>query len=314
MVSPAGSVGASALRAEVSAGDPHPSTRSACLGFRTVLLNIKTKTVTFRQPFLFWQGQKDLVSPAGSVGASALRAEVSAGDPHPSTRSACLGFRTVLLNIKTKTVTFRQPFLFWQGQKDLVSPAGSVGASALRAEVSAGDPHPSTRSACLGFRTVLLNIKTKTVTFRQPFLFWQGQKDLVSPAGSVGASALRAEVSAGDPHPSTRSACLGFRTVLLNIKTKTVTFRQPFLFWQGQKDLVSPAGSVGASALRAEVSAGDPHPSTRSACLGFRTVLLNIKTKTVTFRQPFLFWQGQKDLNPRHAVLETAALPTELYP
>ena len=25
-------------------------------------------------------------------------------------------------------------------------------------------------------------------------------------------------------------------------------------------------------------------------------------------------WQGQKDLNPRHAVLETAALPTELYP
>ena len=23
-------------------------------------------------------------------------------------------------------------------------------------------------------------------------------------------------------------------------------------------------------------------------------------------------WQGQKDLNPRHAVLETAALPTEL--
>ena len=27
-----------------------------------------------------------------------------------------------------------------------------------------------------------------------------------------------------------------------------------------------------------------------------------------------VFWQGQKDLNPRHAVLETAALPTELYP
>ena len=27
-----------------------------------------------------------------------------------------------------------------------------------------------------------------------------------------------------------------------------------------------------------------------------------------------LEWQGQKDLNPRHAVLETAALPTELCP
>ena len=25
-------------------------------------------------------------------------------------------------------------------------------------------------------------------------------------------------------------------------------------------------------------------------------------------------WQGQKDSNPRHAVLETAALPAELYP
>ena len=30
--------------------------------------------------------------------------------------------------------------------------------------------------------------------------------------------------------------------------------------------------------------------------------------------QDFWKWQGQKDLNPRHAVLETAALPTELYP
>ena len=36
--------------------------------------------------------------------------------------------------------------------------------------------------------------------------------------------------------------------------------------------------------------------------------------KTDTFRHPFLSWQGQKDLNPRHVVLETTALPTELYP
>ena len=28
----------------------------------------------------------------------------------------------------------------------------------------------------------------------------------------------------------------------------------------------------------------------------------------------FKQWQGQKDSNPRHAVLETAALPAELYP
>lgn len=35
--------------------------------------------------------------------------------------------------------------------------------------------------------------------------------------------------------------------------------------WQGQKDLVSPAGSVGASEhLRySDVSTGHPHPSTR---------------------------------------------------
>ena len=30
--------------------------------------------------------------------------------------------------------------------------------------------------------------------------------------------------------------------------------------------------------------------------------------------QRLLHWQGQKDLNPRHMVLETIALPTELYP
>ena len=29
---------------------------------------------------------------------------------------------------------------------------------------------------------------------------------------------------------------------------------------------------------------------------------------------PLFFWQGQKDLNPRHPVLETGVLPTELYP
>ena len=28
----------------------------------------------------------------------------------------------------------------------------------------------------------------------------------------------------------------------------------------------------------------------------------------------WIFWQGQKDLNPRHPVLETGVLPTELYP
>ena len=35
--------------------------------------------------------------------------------------------------------------------------------------------------------------------------------------------------------------------------------------------------------------------------------------KSKGFRN-FPRWQGQKDLNPRHSVLETDALPTELYP
>ena len=59
----------------------------------------------------------------------------------------------------------------------------------------------------------------------------------------------------------------------------------------------------------AEVSTGDPRPSTRSARLGFKNHLHNIKNKTDTFRYPFHFlWQGQKDLNPRHAVLEHSLL------
>ena len=104
-------------------------------------------------------------------------------------------------------------------------------------------------------------------------------------------------------------ACLG---QVLSNKKETVTKTVTVSFWQGQKDLVSPAGSVGASALRAEVSTGDPHPSTRSACRVFK--LFNPSQNKKTPAGVFLFWQGQKDLNPRHAVLETAALPTELYP
>lgn len=72
-------------------------------------------------------------------------------------------------------------------------------------------------------------------------------------------------------------ACL--RQVLSN-KKETVTKTVTVSFWQGQKDLVSPAGSVGASALRAEVSTGDPHPSTRSAC-NIQSVLSKQKVKSL---------------------------------
>ncbi len=47
----------------------------------------------------------------------------------------------------------------------------------------------------------------------------------------------------------------------------------------------------------------------------FSGKILYIKKKRKKHKaSSFSFWQGQKDLNPRHAVLETAALPTELYP
>ena len=38
------------------------------------------------------------------------------------------------------------------------------------------------------------------------------------------------------------------------------------------------------------------------------------KSSEIARFQNFSAWQGQKDLNPRHSVLETDALPTELYP
>ncbi len=39
-----------------------------------------------------------------------------------------------------------------------------------------------------------------------------------------------------------------------------------------------------------------------------------MKNNKKTAHKAFFKWQGQKDLNPRHMVLETIALPTELYP
>ena len=38
------------------------------------------------------------------------------------------------------------------------------------------------------------------------------------------------------------------------------------------------------------------------------------KETHISHKERCAFWQGQKDSNPRPAVLETAALPAELYP
>ena len=101
-------------------------------------------------------------------------------------------------------------------------------------------------------------------------------------------------------------------------------------FWQGQKDLkLLRNPSCGARNCFAAWSAAQFRPlrqpllplsatgggrkrcPARSASLGFFCTYQKSKASQ---KRCLAFWQGQKDLNPRHAVLETAALPTELYP
>ena len=79
--------------------------------------------------------------------------------------------------------------------------------------------------------------------------------------------------------------------------------------------LVSPAGSVrpGRSPLGCRPPRHAPQAGLRAHLVAksYRTLT---KKSGIAEAMPDFFWQGQKDLNPRHAVLETAALPTELYP
>ena len=48
----------------------------------------------------------------------------------------------------------------------------------------------------------------------------------------------------------------------------------------------------------------------RSNQLNYRAIFICIFSQASLEKT----WQGQKESNPRHAVLETAALPAELYP
>ena len=49
----------------------------------------------------------------------------------------------------------------------------------------------------------------------------------------------------------------------------------------------------------------------RSNQLNYRAIFVGEYHKQMSC---IMQWQGQKESNPRHAVLETAALPAELYP
>ena len=71
-----------------------------------------------------------------------------------------------------------------------------------------------------------------------------------------------------------------------------------------------PASDFGAKNNSPNCFLHAPHP------LGLQVLILLyfFTNKKPPYWVVSCLWQGQKDLNPRHAVLETAALPTELYP
>ena len=52
----------------------------------------------------------------------------------------------------------------------------------------------------------------------------------------------------------------------------------------------------------------------KSRWLVNKSTLRKESHKNITCPHGTPHWQGQKDLNPRHMVLETTALPSELYP
>ena len=89
-------------------------------------------------------------------------------------------------------------------------------------------------------------------------------------------------------------------------------------FWQGQKDLPRASHSYGSPTVAVQ-----QYPAHLSSLKTVhRTVFLTLRPSRVQVliekksrtSATLSFWQGQKDLNPRHVVLETTALPTELYP
>ena len=137
-------------------------------------------------------------------------------------------------------------------------------------------------------------------------LFWQGQKDLILLANCARRSVAALTVHRTVIHyrsPSSPSA----RTKNKRNRMLRILF---LLFWQGQKDLILLANCARRSVAALTVHRTVIHyrsPSSPSA----RTKNKRNRMLRILF---LLFWQGQKDLNPRPMVLETSTLPTELYP
>ncbi len=82
-----------------------------------------------------------------------------------------------------------------------------------------------------------------------------------------------------------------------------------------QKDLNPLAGGLAAKFVLFSVPAPQtPKKRLRRFRRAGAPALYLLPKQKGRLTAAFSLWQGQKDLNPRHAVLETAALPTELYP
>ena len=145
----------------------------------------------------------------------------------------------------------------------------------------------------------------------------RGQKD-----GGKAASRQRTQAFARDVHSTslTHAASLrDFSRFCPSPKQK----RPPIGGLQGAEDGAARLLAVQAIGLhmtspsppergRSQARTGDV-PPTRASADGFSKVC-PCQNKKGRRLATFLFWQGQKDSNPRPMVLETSTLPTELYP
>ena len=151
---------------------------------------------------------------------------------------------------------------------------------------------------------------------------WQGQKDLPRASHSYGSPTV-----AMQQYPAHLSSLKTVhRTVFLTLRPSRVQVliekksrtSATLSFWQGQKDLPRASHSYGSPTVAVQ-----QYPAHLSSLKTVhRTVFLTLRPsrvqvlieKRAALLRLFHSWQGQKDLNPRHVVLETTALPTELYP
>ena len=121
-----------------------------------------------------------------------------------------------------------------------------------------------------------------------------------------------------------RSPPLGFKSICSKRKKTAKPKGLTVFLWQGQKDKAamrlycsateSCAFSTRLRTCFAKNSSLNCFLNARSPPLGFKSICSKRKKTAKPKGLTVFLWQGQKDLNPRHVVLETTALPTELYP